>query len=140
MVEEPLMDAMLSNDSRSTYNFGDVRSDMRHNSTASTKTYLADAATMFELVKSSSKDPKDTKVGVYRGILVKNPEVVRKVLGKKNKMTLVELANWYVFDILKADPKQMSINDIFKKAFNKNSKYKPEAEKPVEMFLFQSLV
>jgi len=85
MVEEPLMDAMLSNDSRSTYNFGDVRSDMRHNSTASTKTYLADAATMFELVKSSSRDPKDTKVGVYRGILVKNPEVLRKVLGKKIK-------------------------------------------------------
>ena len=113
MTDEALIQAMLSNDCRSAPTAFDVKGDMRHNSVSSTKTYLADAATYFELVSSSSTDPKDLQVGRYRGIFVKDVSIARSVIGHQNKMSLPELSRWYVFDVLKVDPKKHSILEVF---------------------------
>ena len=126
VINQPIMEAAFSNDSRNKSSVGtaNTRADMRHAGTSvqSTKTYIRDSATMYEFVKDNTEDLHDLNVSRYRGILIGSPSMARKIINSKNKMTLSELANWYVFEILQIDRKNLpSITDIFNKASNQTS-------------------
>ena len=136
VANQPILEAMLSNDCRNSSGGagGNVQSGMRHAGVQSTKTYIKDNATMYQLVRENTKNLQDLKVGQYKGILIGTPSMARKIIDSKNKLSLSELARWYVFDILQVDPTKYTILEVFHKAARKTSE-KFQKLPPSQQFL-----
>jgi hypothetical protein len=84
--------------------------DARHKDICSTKTYLGDSATLKALLKRINADDVMQKVGRYDPIFVKtldNFASLSRASGdlssKLNSKSLHEVADWYVFLVLKID-------------------------------------
>jgi hypothetical protein len=108
--------------------------DARHKDTCSTMTYLGDSATLKALLDRINANDVTQKVGRYNPIYVKTVDsfaALSRSNGdlshKLNDKNLSELADWYVFFILRIDPENFrnhafSIAQIFDCAMQ----YKPD--------------
>ena len=113
-LNDSILVATLSNDLRNEQCLGDIKSDMRHQSGNSTKTYLSDSATLYELVMNSSPNITKEKVGRYQPIYVATVEQARNIIRNNQPLSLCELANWYITMVLKIkDIHSMTIAAIY---------------------------
>ena len=118
VLSDTILLAALSNDARNSVCYGSIQSDMRHKNGTSTMTYLADSATLYQLVQQSAPNRAKEKVGEYKSIYIKTVDHARNITRQRQELSLSELSDWYVFDILglrknKSVVSQMTISAVF---------------------------
>ena len=108
--------------------------DARHKDTCSTMTYLGDSATLKALLDRINANDVTQKAGRYNPIYVKTVDSLAALSRssgdlshKLNDKNLSELADWYVFSILKINPVNFR-NHTFSLAqiFDCAMQYKPD--------------